>query len=65
MTKLLTARLLLMTIGIVVWGYGYRVGNEQTRVAGMAVLTIALLLRFVPKRWVGEPASEIEEQEDA
>lgn len=65
MTKLLTARLVLLAIGIAVWGYGYRVENERTRVAGMAVLAIALLLRFVPKRWVGEAPRETEEQEDA
>ncbi len=64
MTKLLAARLVLMVIGIVVWGYGYRVENEQTRVAGMAVLAVALLLRLVPKRWVGEVPPETEERED-
>lgn len=65
MTKLLTARLVFLAIGIVVWAYGFRVENEQTRVAGMAVLAIALLLRFVPKRWVGMRAREDDGSNDA
>ena len=54
MTRLLIARIVLTGIGIAVWGYGN--ATDQTRVmyAGMGVLVIALLLRFVPKRWFDE-----------
>jgi hypothetical protein len=53
MTRLLTARLVLMAIGVLVWGYGQRAELPQVRIAGMAILAVALLLRFVPKRWLG------------
>ena len=56
MTRLLTARVVLTLIGVAVWGYGQRTDNAQTRLAGILVLAIALLLRFAPKRWfAGSP----------
>ena len=56
MTRLLIARIALTLIGVAVWGYGQRIDNPQTRLAGISVLAIALLLRFLPKRWfVGDP----------
>ena len=56
MTRLLTARVVLTLIGVAVWGYGQRTDNPQTRLAGILVLAIALLLRFAPKRWfAGSP----------
>ena len=51
MTRLITARIVLTLIGVAVWGYGQRTDNSQTRLAGILVLSIALLLRFAPKRW--------------
>jgi hypothetical protein len=53
MTRLLITRVVLTLIGIGVWGYGQRTEQPQVRIAGMAVLAIALLMRFVPKRWFG------------
>jgi hypothetical protein len=50
--RLLLARTVLAAIGVVVWGYGYRVDDPNLRLAGIAVLAISLLLRFVPKRWL-------------
>lgn len=47
------ARTLLAAIGVVVWGYGYRVDDPQIRLAAIGILAVALLLRFVPKRWMG------------
>ena len=56
MTRLITARIVLTLIGVAVWGYGQRTDNPQTRLAGILVLAIALLLRFAPKRWfAGDP----------
>ena len=56
MTRLLLARIVLTLIGVGVWGYGQRTDNPDTRLAGIIVLAIALLLRFVPKRWfAGDP----------
>ena len=54
MRNLLVARLVLMAIGLLVWGYGQRADLPQVRIAGMGILAVALLLRFVPRRWLGE-----------
>ena len=54
MTTLLWVRTALALIGVGVWGWGYRVDDPQIRVAGMVILLLTLLLRFVPKRWLGE-----------
>ena len=51
--RFLLARTLLAAIGVVVWGYGYRVDDPQIRLAAIGILAVALLLRFVPKRWMG------------
>ena len=51
--RFLLARTLLAAVGVVVWGYGYRVDDAQVRLAAIGILAVALLLRFVPKRWVG------------
>jgi hypothetical protein len=49
-SRLLRARILIAAIGVVVWGYGYRVGDARITLAAIAILAVALLLRFVPKR---------------
>lgn len=54
MKRLLLARTILGAIGVVVWGYGYRYDLAGTRLAAMAILAIALLLRFVPARWLDD-----------
>jgi hypothetical protein len=58
--QLLLARAALAVIGVVVWGYGYRIDDPNVRLAAIVILAVALLLRFVPKRWVGgkEPRDE-------
>jgi hypothetical protein len=54
MKRLLIARLALSLIGVGVWGYGNATEQSRFMVAGMAILAVALLLRFVPKRWLGD-----------
>jgi hypothetical protein len=54
MTRLLIARVLLTLIGIGVWGYGNATDQPRVMYAGMGLLAIALLMRFVPKRWFDE-----------
>jgi hypothetical protein len=54
MRTLLYARTALALVGVAVWGWGYRTDDPQIRLAGMAILLVTLLLRFVPKRWFGE-----------
>jgi hypothetical protein len=51
--QVLLARTALAAIGVVVWGYGYRVDDARVRLAASGILALALLLRFVPKRWLG------------
>jgi hypothetical protein len=50
-TRLLYARIVLSLVGVAVWGYGQRIENPPMRIAGMAILAVALLLRFAPKGW--------------
>jgi hypothetical protein len=54
MTRLLLARTVLAIIGVVIWFYGYRANDANIRLAGIIVLAVSLLLRFVPKRWLGD-----------
>ena len=54
MTRLLVARLVLIGIGVVVWGYGNATSQPRFMYAGMGILLVALLLRFAPKRWFDE-----------
>ena len=54
MRRLLLARTVLAALGVIVWGYGYRVDDPRVRLAGIAILAISLLLRFVPPRWLGD-----------
>jgi hypothetical protein len=56
MKRLLLARLALTAIGIVVWGYGNATNQARFMWAGMGILAVALVLRFVPRRWLGEDA---------
>jgi hypothetical protein len=54
MRRLLLARLALTAIGIVVWGYGTATSQPRFMWSGMGILAVALVLRFVPKRWLGD-----------
>jgi membrane protein YdbS with pleckstrin-like domain len=54
MKRLMLARILLGAIGVAVWGYGYRIDDSNVRYAGIAILAVALVLRFVPPRWFRE-----------
>ena len=54
MTRLLIARLVLIGIGVVVWGYGNATSQPRFMYAGMGILLVALLLRFAPRRWFDE-----------
>lgn len=54
MKRLLLARTVLLVVGVITWGYGYRTDDANVRLAAIAILAAALLLRFVPKRWTGD-----------
>ena len=47
-------RLAIALIGVMVWGYGTRVDDSRLRWIGIALLAVTLVLRFMPKRWLGE-----------
>jgi hypothetical protein len=51
MTRLLIARIVLIGIGIVVWGYGNATNQPRVMYAGMGILVVALIMRFLPRRW--------------
>ena len=46
-------RIIVGAIGVAVWGYGYRSDDENVRLAGIVILFVVLLLRWVPKSWLG------------
>jgi hypothetical protein len=54
MKRLVLARTVLLAIGVITWGYGYRVDDPKVRLSAIGILVVALLLRFVPKRWMGD-----------
>lgn len=51
--QLAMLRIILGAIGVAIWGYGYRTDEQNIRLAGMAVLVVVLLMRWVPKSWLG------------
>jgi len=57
MTRLLVARLVLIGIGVIVWGYGNATAQPRVMYAGMGILVVALLFRFLPRRWFDDPPS--------
>jgi hypothetical protein len=54
MKRLLMARVALTAIGVVVWGYGNATNQPRFMWSGMGILAVALVLRFVPKRWFSD-----------
>jgi len=50
MTLLLVVRLLLGAAGLLAFGYGVRVESSAVRWAGIALIAVALALRFVKHR---------------
>jgi len=54
MKRVLLARLALTGIGVVVWGYGNATNQAPYMYAGMGILAVALVMRFLPKRWFGD-----------
>jgi hypothetical protein len=58
MTTLVKLKLALVTVGLIIWAWGYRIDDSFLRISGIVVLTIAFLLRFAGRR---ERASEATE----
>jgi hypothetical protein len=55
MKRILIARVTLTLVGVIVWAYGFRANEPNIRLVGIAILVVSIALRFVPKRWLGEP----------
>jgi hypothetical protein len=55
MSTITIAKLALAAIGLIVWGYGYRVDDGGLRWVGIAFLAAAVLLRFWPSGRRPEP----------
>jgi hypothetical protein len=54
MNTLVRMKLGLFVIGLILWTWGYRSDDSYFRIAGIVVLLIAFLLRFVGRR-AGNP----------
>ena len=53
MNRYTQLKLALAVIGLIVWGYGYRVDSSPLRWIGIAFLAVAVILRLLPKRLRG------------
>ena len=52
MKAVLVTRVVIAALGVIVWGYGYRIDDSRIRLVGIVALAVSLLLRFVPRRWL-------------
>jgi hypothetical protein len=50
MNTLVRLKLALVVIALIIWAWGYSVGDSLLRVIGIVVLLIAFLLRFIGRR---------------
>ncbi len=50
MSPLVRWKLALFVMGLILWTWGYRTDDSYFRVAGIIVLLVAFLLRFVARR---------------
>lgn len=50
MNRLTTTRAAFAAVGIAMWGWGYNHDQPKVRVAGMAFMLAALILRFAARR---------------
>lgn len=59
MNTLVRMKLGLFVIGLILWTWGYRSDDSYFRIAGIVVLLVAFLLRFVRRRpRSGEPGKD-------
>lgn len=50
MNSMVRLKLALFVIGLILWMWGYRTDESYFRIAGIVVLLVAFLLRFVRRR---------------
>ncbi len=51
--------MIVIAVGIVVWGYGLKADDGNLRLIGMGLLAAALILRFA-KRFARKPPDAVE-----
>ena len=51
---LLGIRIVILALGLIVWGYGANVDDPQVRWIGIGMLALSLILRFFRPRRSGE-----------
>ena len=51
---MMAARVGLLVMALIVWGYGVRVDDPQLRIIGIALLALSLVLRFCRRRGTNE-----------
>lgn len=61
MSPLVRWKLALFVMGLILWTWGYRTDDSYFRIAGIVVLALAFLLRFVRRR----PAATETRKDDA
>ncbi len=49
-TRMMVARIVLVALGLIVWGYGVRIDHPRLRLIGIALLATSLVLRFFKRR---------------
>jgi hypothetical protein len=61
-----TIQLVLLVIGLVVWGYGQRVDDPSLRLVGIVLFALATMLRFFRRSGTKaeEPADNSDEPTD-
>lgn len=50
MTPLAAAKLILAACGLIVWGFGIRMGQSVLQYVGIGLIVTAVLLRFIRRR---------------
>ncbi len=54
MKRLLLARTVIAAVSVAIWGYGYRTDGQRFLLAGIGCLAVALVMRFIPRRWIDD-----------
>jgi hypothetical protein len=62
-SKRTTIQLVLLVIGLIVWGYGQRIDDPSLRLVGIALFALATMLRFF--RQSGTHHEEPDHDEDS
>ena len=65
MSKRTTIQLVLLVIGLIVWGYGQRIDDPSLRLVGIALFALATMLRFFRQSGTRVEEKESDEEKEA